>query len=164
MLRKLFQNTSLIILISDFSEELEMGNVPEWAVVAVGFVMSAAVGVGVAKSKADTMAKKLQELCDRITSATRSIDAIEHDAALNKPVLDHLHSEAFVVRKKLEDCGKESVILSGRISAVHEKNKDLKEDLNKYVGSVKHDFEKTVADVYKHIDELKHSVTNIRKG
>lgn len=141
-----------------------MGNIPEWMPIVGGFAVSVAVAAGVAKSKAETTTKKLQELCDRVSATIRSIDAIEHEAALNKPVLDHLHTEAFVVRKKLEDCSKESVVLSGRISAVHEKNKDLKEDLNKNVATVKHDFEKTVFDVYKHIDELKQSVSSFRKN
>lgn len=159
-----------------------MGNVPEWAAVLGITAVTAAIGVGVARAKMETLVKKVdemdtrlqrlnsmetvvkkvEEIDKRVEGISSNVDCTENKVIKNQPVLDHLHGEAFKTRERLEQGSKDYVSLVARLTALQEKSRDTKEDLNKYVGSVKHDFEKTVADVYKHLDSLKADV-NSRK-
>lgn len=139
-----------------------MGNVPEWAAVLGITAITAAIGVGVARAKMETLVKKVEDMDKRLQGISSNVDSTENKVIKNQPVLDHLHGEAFKTRERLEQSSKDYVSLVARLTALQEKSRDTKEDLNKYVGSVKHDFEKTVADVYKHLDSLKSDV-NSRK-
>lgn len=141
---------------------MDMGNVPEWAAVLGITAITAAIGVGVARAKMETLVKKVDDMDKRLQGLSSSVDSTENKVIKNQPVLDHLHGEAFKTRERLEQGSKDYVSLVARLTALQEKSRDTKEDLNKYVGSVKHDFEKTVADVYKHLDSLKADV-NSRK-
>lgn len=139
-----------------------MGNVPEWAAVLVVTIITGAIGVGVARAKMEILVKKVEDMAKALHTLSSNVDSTENKVIKNQPVIDHLHGEAFKTRERLEQSSKDHVSLGARVTALQEKSRDNKEDLNKYVGSVKHDFEKTVADVYKHIDSLKADI-NSRK-
>lgn len=97
----------------------------------------------------------------KIKSLDDKLDTIDNKVIENQPVLNHLHSEAYKIREKLESCSKAEIVLTGMITANKNNITTLKEDIHRRIDTVKNDEDKTVVDIYKQIDSVKFDLKDL---